>query len=100
MRLVVGLGNPGREHERQRHNLGFLVVDALRQAEGLPEPRAKFHGRWTQGSVGGERVSLLAPQTYMNLSGDSVQPAAAFLKIEPGEVVVVHDALDLSGGEG
>ncbi len=99
MHLVVGLGNPGREHERQRHNLGFMVLDALRQAAALPEPRAKFNGQWTQGELGGKRVSLLAPQTYMNLSGDSVQPAVAFLKVAPADVLVVHDELDLPWGD-
>jgi PTH1 family peptidyl-tRNA hydrolase len=101
MWLVVGLGNPGREHEGQRHNLGFMVADALQRAEGWPEFRAKFGALWTRGDTGGDggdagqTVALLKPQTYMNLSGESVQPAAAFLKVEPGAIVVVHDELDL-----
>jgi peptidyl-tRNA hydrolase, PTH1 family len=97
--LVVGLGNPGREHEGQRHNAGFMVVDALRRAEGLPELRAKFDGLFARGEIAGQPVALLEPQTYMNLSGDSVQPAAAFLKVEPADIVVVHDELDLPWGE-
>jgi PTH1 family peptidyl-tRNA hydrolase len=93
--LVVGLGNPGREHEGQRHNIGFMVLDALRSAEGWPEYREKHSGLWTRGELAGQPVVLLEPQTYMNLSGESVQPAAAFLKAAAGDIVVVHDELDL-----
>jgi PTH1 family peptidyl-tRNA hydrolase len=95
MLLVVGLGNPGREHEGQRHNVGFMVLDALRSAEGWPEYREKHGGLTTRGELGGQPVVLLEPQTYMNLSGESVQPAAAFLRVAPADVVVVHDELDL-----
>jgi PTH1 family peptidyl-tRNA hydrolase len=95
MLLVVGLGNPGREHEGQRHNVGFMVLDALRSAEGWPEYREKHNALWTRGECDGKAVVLLEPQTYMNLSGDSVQPAAAFLKAAPADIVVVHDELDL-----
>jgi len=94
--LVVGLGNPGREYERSRHNVGFLVADALREAGGWPDYRQKFSGVWTRGELpGGAPLALLKPQTFMNLSGDSVQPAAGFLKVPPAAVVVVHDELDL-----
>jgi peptidyl-tRNA hydrolase, PTH1 family len=97
--LVVGLGNPGREHEGNRHNVGFMVVDAMRAAEGWPEWREKFRGLLTRGELRGETsrcdASLIKPQTYMNLSGESVQPAAAFLKVAPARVVVVQDELDL-----
>ena len=95
MLLVVGLGNPGREHAKQRHNVGFMVADALRSASGWPDYRSKFHGLWSRGDLAGQRAELLKPQTYMNLSGDSVQPAAAFLEVEPRDIVVVHDELDL-----
>jgi len=94
--LIAGLGNPGREYEGHRHNVGFRVVDALREAEGWPEFRAKFSGVFTRGSLGGHPVALLKPQGYMNLSGESVQPAAAFLKVAPEDIVVVHDELDLA----
>jgi PTH1 family peptidyl-tRNA hydrolase len=94
--LVVGLGNPGREYERSRHNVGFLVADALREAAGWPDYKQKFSGVWTRGSLAsGAPLAILKPQTYMNLSGDSVQPAAAFLKVAPADVIVVHDELDL-----
>lgn len=99
MYLVVGLGNPGKKYEKTRHNVGFVVLERLQQAHGLPDLKEKFSAVWTRGelAVGGGRhpVALLAPQTFMNLSGDSVQPAAAFLKVEPSRVIVVHDELDL-----
>ena len=99
MFLVVGLGNPGKKYERNRHNIGFMVVERLAQAHGMPELKAKFSGLFAKGEVSasGARhpVALLEPQTFMNLSGDSVQPAAAFLKVEPSKVIVVHDELDL-----
>jgi len=99
MHLVVGLGNPGKKYERNRHNVGFMVVERLARAHALPDFKEKFSAVWTKGEigVGGSRypVALLEPQTYMNLSGDSVQPAAAFLKVEPSQIIVVHDELDL-----
>ena len=99
MHLVVGLGNPGRKYEGSRHNVGFMVLDALARAHGLPELKEKFSGLWAKGELGlgGERapVAVLRPTTFMNLSGDSVQPAAAFLKVPPASVIVVHDEIDL-----
>lgn len=99
MHLVVGLGNPGRKYAKNRHNVGFMVVERLRASHGLPDLKEKFSGAWCKGeaTIGGARhaLALLEPQTYMNLSGDSVQPAAAFLKVAPAQVVVVHDELDL-----
>jgi PTH1 family peptidyl-tRNA hydrolase len=89
--LVVGLGNPGKKYEGNRHNVGFRVVEALRSADALPEWREKFSGRFTKGDV----YALLEPLTFMNLSGDSLQPCAAFLKVAPSEIIVVHDELDL-----
>lgn len=91
MFLVVGLGNPGKKYERNRHNVGFMVVDRLRASHGLPDLREKFSGLFAKGDA----LAVLEPQTFMNLSGDSVQPAAAFLKVEPAKIVVVHDELDL-----
>jgi PTH1 family peptidyl-tRNA hydrolase len=97
--LVVGLGNPGREHEGQRHNVGFVVIDQLRLRWGLPEPKGKWNGLFSRGEAVGRPVALLRPQTYMNLSGESVQPAAAFLGVVPASLVVVHDELDLPWGD-
>ena len=99
MHLVVGFGNPGKKYEKNRHNVGFMVVEHLARTHGMPDFKEKFSGVWTKGelSVGSTRfpVALLKPGTFMNLSGDCVQPAAAFLKIEPKNVIVVHDELDL-----
>jgi PTH1 family peptidyl-tRNA hydrolase len=98
-RLVVGLGNPGRKYESNRHNVGFMTVDELRASVGLPEWRDKFSGVFTTGEALGDRLSLLKPLTFMNLSGQSVQPAAAFLKAAPGDILVLHDELDLPFGD-
>ncbi len=95
MFLIVGVGNPGKQHEGNRHNVGFMVADALRKAEGWPEFRQKFSGLLTRGELAQMSVALLKPQTYMNLSGDSVQPAAAFFRVPPDRIIVVHDELDL-----
>ncbi len=99
MHLVVGLGNPGKKYQGNRHNVGFMALDELRAREGLADFKEKFSGVWTKGPVAGKDAALLKPMTYMNLSGDSVQPAMAFLKVAPGEVIVVHDELDLPWGE-
>ena len=95
MHLVVGLGNPGRQYEKNRHNVGFMVVDELLRKEGLVDFREKFNARFAKG----DSLALLEPMTFMNLSGESVQPAAAFLKVAPSEIVVVHDELDLPWGD-
>jgi PTH1 family peptidyl-tRNA hydrolase len=97
--LVVGLGNPGREYASHRHNVGFLVVEELASRLRADAFRDKFSAQWTKGSKGDEQVVLLQPQTFMNESGRSVQPAAAFFKVEPGNVLVVHDELDLPFGD-
>lgn len=100
MFLVVGLGNPGKKYAGNRHNVGFLVVDHLVRTHALPDLKEKFSAVWAKGeiSAGGQRlpVAVLKPQTFMNLSGDSVQPAAAFLKVEPAQIIVIHDELDLA----
>jgi PTH1 family peptidyl-tRNA hydrolase len=96
MHLVVGLGNPGREYESTRHNAGFLVLDALARQERLPDFKEKFSGVWSKGEAWGKPIAALKPMTYMNLSGDSVQPCAAFLKVPPASIIVVHDELDLA----
>jgi PTH1 family peptidyl-tRNA hydrolase len=95
--LVVGLGNPGREYAGNRHNVGFMVVDELARRHG-GSFRGKFSGQLADVRLAGARVSLLKPETYMNESGRSVQPAAAFYKLSPEEVVVVHDEGDLDLG--
>jgi PTH1 family peptidyl-tRNA hydrolase len=95
--LVVGLGNPGREYERTRHNAGGLVLDELaRRHDG--SWRSKFSGSLAEVRLGGLRLALLKPETYMNESGRSVGAAARFFKVEPGQVLVVHDDVDLEPG--
>lgn len=99
IRLIVGLGNPGREYETTRHNVGFWWVDELARAEALNfRSDAKFHGLAARGQVHGHEVALLKPQTFMNLSGRAVAAMAQFYKILPAEILVVHDELDLQPG--
>jgi peptidyl-tRNA hydrolase, PTH1 family len=95
MWLVVGLGNPGRSYESHRHNVGFMVVDALHAKLGGDAFRSKFAGEIARATRRDETLLLLKPQTFMNLSGQSVQPAAAFHKVEPSRVLVIHDELDV-----
>ena len=95
--LVVGLGNPEPRYARNRHNLGFRVLDALAARMGVEWAR-KFDGLFGQGSLDGAKVLLLKPQTFMNRSGDSVAPAARFFKLGPAELWVAHDELDLELG--
>jgi PTH1 family peptidyl-tRNA hydrolase len=95
--LVVGLGNPGREHERDRHNVGFMVVDELARRHG-GSFRQKFNGRIGEIRIGDARLALLKPETYMNDSGSAVQPAARFYKVPLDELLVVHDEVDLDIG--
>ncbi|MCS6932742.1 MAG: aminoacyl-tRNA hydrolase [Acetobacteraceae bacterium] len=98
MLLWVGLGNPGPEHARQRHNIGFMAVDAIARRHGFPLWRKRFKGEVSEGRIGGVPVLLLKPLTYMNASGESVQAAAAFHKIPPERVTAFHDELDLAPG--
>jgi PTH1 family peptidyl-tRNA hydrolase len=95
--LVVGLGNPGREYARNRHNVGWLVVDELARRHG-GSWRGKFDGQLAEIRIDGHKVALLKPETYMNDSGKSVGAAASFFKVEPDTVLVVHDEGDLDTG--
>ena len=81
--LWVGLGNPGSEHARQRHNIGFMAVEEIARRHGFGPWRKRFKGEVAEGTIAGQRILALKPQTYMNASGDAVQQAAAFLKIPP-----------------
>jgi PTH1 family peptidyl-tRNA hydrolase len=95
--LVAGLGNPGRQYERTRHNVGWMVVDELaRRRDG--SFRSKFAGQLAEVRDGELRLALLKPETYMNVSGRSVSEAARFFKVEPGALLVVHDDVDLEPG--
>jgi PTH1 family peptidyl-tRNA hydrolase len=95
--LVAGLGNPGREYERTRHNAGWLVVDELARRHG-GSWRSKFSGSLAEVRLGELRLGLLKPETYMNESGRSVGAAARFFKVEPESLLVVHDDVDLEPG--
>ena len=99
MKLFVGLGNPGSEHARQRHNVGFMAVERIAERHGLGPWKKRFHGLVCEGPIGGHRVMLLKPQTYMNDSGRSVGEAQRYLKIDEGDIYVFHDELDLAPGK-
>lgn len=95
MKLLVGLGNPGPEYARNRHNIGFMALDAVASAFSFGPWKRRFQGETCEGLIGGDKVVALKPLTYMNLSGQAVGEAARFLKIPPGDIVVIHDELDL-----
>ena len=99
MFLIVGLGNPGAEYAGTRHNVGFMTVDALAGKYGFGPFRSKFDGLIAEGQIGGEKTYILKPQTYMNLSGNSVVKAASFYKILPSNIIVIHDDMDLPAGK-
>ena len=94
--LWVGLGNPGSEHARQRHNIGFMAVDAIARRHRFSPWRRRFKGEVSEGTIAGRRVWALKPMTYTNASGDAVQQAASFLKIPPDGITAFHDELDLA----
>ncbi len=99
MLLFVGLGNPGAKYARNRHNIGFMAIEAIAREYGFPPLRKKFQGLASEGAIGSARVILLQPQTFMNESGRAVAEAARFHKIELGDIVVFHDELDLPPGK-
>jgi PTH1 family peptidyl-tRNA hydrolase len=99
MLLWVGLGNPEPGMARNRHNIGFMAVDEIAVRHGFTPWRSRFRGACCEGRVGTEKVLLLKPMTYMNLSGESVQEAASFYKIAPEAITVFHDELDLEPGK-
>ena len=99
MKLFVGLGNPGAKYAGNRHNIGFMALDAIADAHGFAPWRSKFQGQISEGRLGGTRVVLLKPETFMNLSGQSVGEAMRFYKIDTPDVTVFHDELDLAPGK-
>lgn len=98
MKLWTGLGNPGSSMSRNRHNIGFMAVDEIARRHGFSPWRQRFRGEISEGMLGGKKIILLKPQTYMNLSGDSVQQAVRFYKISLEDITVFHDELDLLFG--
>jgi PTH1 family peptidyl-tRNA hydrolase len=99
MLLLAGLGNPGARYARNRHNIGFMALEAIAREHRYPPFRSRFQGLIADGSIGETRVALLAPQTYMNDSGQSVGEAMRFFKLELKAVAVLHDELDLAPGK-
>lgn len=99
MLLIAGLGNPGPEYSGHRHNVGFMAVDAIHRRHGFGPWRRRFRGEAAEGSLGGEKVLLLKPLTYMNESGRAVGEAMRFYKLQPSDVLVIHDEVDLPPGK-
>ena len=97
--LLIGLGNPGKTYAGNRPNVGFMAAAAIAERHGFSAWAKKFRGLLAEGKIDGEKVLLLKPQTYMNLSGESVAEAAHFYKITPEHIVVIHDELDLLPGK-
>jgi PTH1 family peptidyl-tRNA hydrolase len=95
MRLLVGLGNPGAKYQGNRHNIGFMALDEIARRHGFSPWRRRFQGETADGSIGGERVTLLKPLTFMNDSGRAVQDAASFFKLGLSDIIVVHDEIEL-----
>lgn len=99
MKLFVGLGNPGTKYAGNRHNIGFMALDQIASDHGFAPWRGKFQGKLAEGRLGREKVILLKPETFMNLSGQSVGEAMRFFKLEPSDITVFHDELDLAPGK-
>ena len=96
MKLLIGLGNPGAEHTSNRHNIGFMALDAIADTHGFGPWRSKFQGQLSQGRLGSEKCLLLKPSTYMNESGRAANEAIRFYKLELDDVIVLHDEIDLT----
>ncbi|MDQ7250114.1 aminoacyl-tRNA hydrolase [Dongia sedimenti] len=99
MRLLVGLGNPGPRYAGNRHNIGFMAVDAIVRRHSFSTIRERFHALTAEGTIDGEKVLALAPQTFMNDSGRAVQAAVQFFKLQPSDVIVLYDEIDLPLGK-
>jgi PTH1 family peptidyl-tRNA hydrolase len=97
--LLVGLGNPGRAYAGNRHNIGFMAIDAIAERFRFPPFRSKFQSQLAEGPLAGRPALLLKPMTFMNVSGQAVAAAAGFFKIAPADIVVFHDEIDLAAGK-
>ena len=98
MKLIVGLGNPGREYEKTRHNIGFQTIDKFAYKLGLEIKKSKFNGLYTEALIDSEKIILLKPQSYINLSGEVIRKFVDFYKINISDILVIHDDLDLNIG--
>ena len=100
MKVVIGLGNPGKKYEKTRHNIGFIAVDNLRKKMNISDEREKFQALVSEKNIDGEKVIFLKPQTFMNLSGNSVIEIVNFYKLDPKkDIIVIYDNMDLSFGD-
>lgn len=99
MYLIAGLGNPGKQYENTRHNAGFMALDALADQLGTSIEEKKHKALCGKGLIGGEKVILLKPQTFMNLSGESIRAAADFYKVDPDHIIVIYDDISLEPGQ-
>ncbi|WP_313894755.1 aminoacyl-tRNA hydrolase [Psychrobacillus sp.] len=99
MKIIIGLGNPGKQYEATRHNIGFHVIDELANRLNIPLTQSKFNGMYGISHVGTEKVMLLKPLTYMNLSGECIVPMMDYFDVEDEEIVVIYDDLDLQVGK-
>ncbi|HTO42393.1 MAG TPA: aminoacyl-tRNA hydrolase [Rhizomicrobium sp.] len=97
--LIAGLGNPGADYARNRHNAGFMAVDTIHASYRFGPWRARFQGAISEGTIAGRKVYLLKPGTFMNVSGNAVGPAARFFKLAANDIVVMHDEIDLAAGK-
>lgn len=100
MKLVVGLGNPGKKYENNRHNAGFVIIEKLKECFEFPDFEffKKFEAEISEGNINGEKIILVKPQTFMNNSGESVQKITGFYKLSPENIIVIHDDLDIDFG--
>lgn len=98
MKLIVGLGNPGREYEKTRHNTGFMALDLVARELNISVTSEKFKGLYGKGNIKGESVILLKPQTFMNLSGESIREAIDFYKIDKEQLIIIYDDIDIEPG--
>ncbi len=99
MKLIVGLGNPGSEYQSTRHNMGFAAIDYISEKQGIPVKKSKHQALIGEGTLLGERVVLAKPMTYMNLSGDAVLALARWYKVDPADILVIYDDMDLPVGQ-
>ena len=99
MLIIAGLGNPGKEYENTRHNAGFMVMDALAEKIGADISEKKHKALCGKGAIGGEKVILMKPQTYMNSSGESIRAAADYYKVDPEDILIVYDDISLAPGQ-
>ena len=98
MKVIVGLGNPGKKYDNTRHNIGFEALDYIADKEGININTGKYKALIGTGYMGGEKVLLVKPQTFMNLSGESLRPIMDFYKLEPEDFIIIHDDIDLDVG--